>query len=70
LENFNSQFDQNQRRNQLVSIYDSSWFSQKIEGCFKILVSYLAHSHIWLNLPVDGCQFGYVNTKFDQKNSD
>jgi hypothetical protein len=51
-------------------MYGSSWFSQKIEGYLKILLSYLAHSQIWLNRLVDGWQFGYVNTKFDQTNTD
>ncbi len=31
-----------------------------IEWCFEILVSYLACSQIWLNLPVDHCHFGYI----------
>ncbi len=44
--------------------------AKNIEGCFKFLLSYLAHSQIWLNRPVDAWQFGYVNTKFDQINTD
>jgi hypothetical protein len=35
--------------------------SQKIhKDVQQILLSYLACSHIWLNLPMDDCHFGYI----------
>jgi hypothetical protein len=49
----------NQKVAKIISIHDSSNVAKNIEGCFKILVSYLASSQIWLNLPVDHCHFGY-----------
>jgi hypothetical protein len=33
--------------------------SKHIEGCLKIILSYLAYNRIWLNLPVGHCNFGY-----------
>jgi hypothetical protein len=49
-----------------ISIHGSSNVAKNIEGCFKIFVSYLACSQIWLNLPVDHCHFGY-STKLPTK---
>ncbi len=39
----------------------------EIQYYFKILLPYLLYSQIWLSLPVDDCQFGYI-TKL-QKNT-
>jgi hypothetical protein len=41
--------------------------SQNIEGYFKFLLSYLACSQIWLNVPVDHGHLGYI-TQFTKKN--
>jgi hypothetical protein len=43
--------------------------AKNIEGCFlQNLLSYLACSQIWLNLPVDHCHFGY-NSALPKKNT-